>query len=360
MNPRSTGRHWLTVATVRYLSPNAVAITLEVPGALRETFAHRPGQHVVIHHRRAGTELRRSYSVCPPPDDPGALRLVIKRGAADGFGVHAMTGLAIGDTLDVSAPCGSFSLPDRPGAHHVLIAGGSGVTPLAPMATAALREDPVCRVSLVHSVPMDTDALLADELAVVKDAFVNRFTVLYVLTRQPQHPSPIGGRIDGSNLPRLLAVLDAVPGAGTTFALCGPGGLVITARQALMDWGADPALIRSELFTLGGAPAVTPPPADPELPAGETRVTAYYDGRTHAVVALPEDPALLDAVLRSHPDVPYACREGICGSCRAKVLSGRVTTGPQHALGPADLAAGYTLTCRARALSPEVALDFDA
>ena len=118
--------------------------------------------------------------------------------------------------------------------------------------------------------------------------------------------------------------------------------------------------MRSEPFTLGDTPGGAPPaPVAPPLPE-DTRVTALYDGRRHVVTAGPGDPVLLDALLRDHPDVPYACREGICGSCRAKVLTGEVATGPQHALDAGQLAAGYTLTCRARPLGAEVTVDFDA
>jgi ring-1,2-phenylacetyl-CoA epoxidase subunit PaaE len=358
---RRGGWHRLAVAAVRPLSGNAVAVTLDVPDALREVFAHRPGEHVVVRHQGAGTELRRSYSVCPPPAEPAALRLVVKRGAPDGFGAYAMTGLAPGDTLELSPPSGAFALPERPGAHHVLVAGGSGITPLAAMAAAVLREDPDCRVSLVHSVPTSGDALLADELAGVKDAFVDRFTALYVLTREDREGGgPLSGRIGAGTLPRLLTALHARPGPGTTFALCGPAGLVATVRQALTEWGADPDLVRSELFTLGDTPPATPPPATGTTVPDGTRVTALFDGRRRVATAGPEDAALLDALLRAHPDVPYACREGICGSCRAKVVSGRVATGSAHALDAGELAAGYTLTCRARPLSAEITLDFDA
>ncbi|MEU0009083.1 2Fe-2S iron-sulfur cluster-binding protein [Streptomyces sp. NPDC006314] len=358
---RHTGWHRLAVAGVRHLPEDAVAVTLHVPDALREIFAHRPGEHVVVRHRGTGTgtELRRSYSVCPPPDDPAALRLVIRRGAPDGFGAYAMSGLAPGDILELSPPRGAFALPERPGAHHVLVAGGSGITPLAAMAAAALREDPDCRVSLIHSVPTPAHALLADELAVVKDAFVDRFTALYVLTREERDNGPLRGRIDAEKLPRLLTALHARPGRGTTFALCGPAGLVATVRQALAEWGAAPDLVRWEPFTLGDTPR-TPPPADPTTAPHETRVTAVFDGHQRVATVGPQDAALLDALLRTHPDVPYACREGICGSCRAKVLAGQVTTGSQHALDAGELAAGYTLACRARPLTGEITLDFDA
>jgi ring-1,2-phenylacetyl-CoA epoxidase subunit PaaE len=360
--PRRTGRHALEVTEVRHLTADTVAVTLHVPAGLRDVFAHHPGQHVVVRHRRAGTELRRSYSICPPPHTPGALRLVIKRSGPGGFGDHATTRLAPGARLELSPPTGTFALPEVPGAHHVLLAGGTGITPLAPMAAHALRRDPACRVSLVHSVRTSADAVLADELAEVKDEFVDRFTVLYVLTREDRGSGngPLARRLDASGVRRLLAAVDARPGPDTTFTLCGPPGLVATARQVLADRGADPSLVRWELFTADGTQPTPPEPAGRAPGAGEYRVTALLDGRRRAATVLPDDPALLDALLRSHPDVPYACREGVCGSCRAKVLSGQVTADRQHALDERDRAAGYTLVCRARPRTPEITLDFDA
>ncbi|MFF8099970.1 2Fe-2S iron-sulfur cluster-binding protein [Streptomyces sp. NPDC016640] len=364
--PRRTGWHALEVTEVRRLTADAVAVGLAVPDALREVFTHRPGRHVVVRHRRPEGELRRSYSVCPPPHDPTALRLVIKRGAPDGFGAHATTSLAVGDRLELSPPTGSFALPELPGAHHVLLAGGSGITPLAAMAADALRRDPACRVSLVHSVPTSADALLADELAELKDAFVDRFTISYVITREDHGhgDGPFGGRLDAASLPRLLTALDARPAPDTAYALCGPPGLVATARAVLADGGADPALVRWELFTSAAPPQATPgaagPSPAPSSPPEGTRVTALLAGRRRVATVLPQDPSVLDALLRADPDVPYACREGVCGSCRAKVLSGQVTASGQHALDRQDRAAGYTLVCRARPSTAELALDFDA
>ncbi len=358
--PRRAGRHPLDVTEVRHLSTDTVAVTLHVPTALRDVFTHRPGQHVVVRHRRAGTELLRSYSICPPPYAPGALRLVIKRSGPGGFGEHATTRLTPGERLDVSPPTGTFALPELPGAHHVLLAGGTGITPLAPMATEALRRDPACRISLVHSVRTSADAVLADELAAVKDEFVDRLTVLYVLTREDRGSGPLARRLDASSVGRLVAALDARPGPDTTFALCGPSGLVATARHVLAGLGTDPALVRWELFTADGTRPRPPEPARQTPRAGEYRVTALLDGRRRAATVLPHDPVLLDALLRGHPDVPYACREGVCGSCRAKVLSGEVIADGQHALDERDRAAGYTLVCRARPRTPEITLDFDA
>ncbi|MEU2322749.1 2Fe-2S iron-sulfur cluster-binding protein [Streptomyces althioticus] len=359
---RRTGRHTLDVTEVRHLTADTVAVTLHVPAELRHVFAHHPGQHVVVRHRRAGAELRRSYSICPPPRTPEALRLVIRRYGPGGFGDHATTRLGAGARLELSPPTGTFALPEVPGAHHVLLAGGTGITPLAPMAAHALRRDPACRVSLVHSVRTSADAVLADELAEVKDEFLDRFTVLYVLTREDRGSGsgPLARRLDASGVRRLLAAVDARPGPDNTFALCGPPGLVATARRVLADSGADPSLVRWELFTADGTQPAPPEHAGRAPGAGEYRVTALVDGRRRAATVLPDDPALLDALLRSHPDVPYACREGVCGSCRAKVLSGQVTADGEHALDERDRAAGYTLVCRARPRTPELTLDFDA
>ncbi len=366
MRPRA-GWHSLEVTEVRRLPGDAVAVGLHVPAALRGTFAHRPGQHVVVRHRRADGELRRSYSLCPPPTDPEALRLVVKRAGPDGFGAHATDRLAPGDRLELSPPQGAFALADLTGAHHVLLAGGSGITPLSAMAAHALRRDPACRVSLIHSVPTSADALLADELAQLKDEFIDRLTVLYVLTREDggHGAGPFTGRIDAAGLSRLLAAVDARPGPDTAFALCGPPGLVDTARQTLTDRGADPAHVRWEVFTPAGTPPRPPGTAEPArttapVGTGEASVTALLDGRHRAATVLPQDTVILDALLRAHPDMPYACREGVCGSCRAKVLAGRVAAEGQYALDERDRAAGYTLVCRARPRTAEVTLDFDA
>ncbi|MEK8146601.1 hypothetical protein NKH18_51130 [Streptomyces sp. M10(2022)] len=161
---------------------------------------------------------------------------MIRRGAPDGFGAHAVSGLSTGDVLELSPPQGGFTLPEQPGGHHVLIAGGSGITPLATMAAAALHEDPVCRVTLIHSVPTAADALLSDELSELKDSFVDRLTVLYVLTRERHDSGTPGGRIDHARLPRLLTAVDTRPGPGTTYAVCGPAGLVTAVRRALTAW----------------------------------------------------------------------------------------------------------------------------
>nr|BBD17751.1 epoxidase complex component [Streptomyces sp.] len=354
---RATGWHRLRVADVERLTDDAVAITLDVPGPLAETFAHRAGQHVTVRHMLDGRELRRSYSVCPPPGDRTGLRLVVKRLGPGGFAEYATTRLTTGDTLELAPPTGDFRLTDTgPGAHHVLIAGGSGITPLMSMAAAALRDDPECRVSLVYANRTSQSVLLADELADLKDEFVGRFFVLHVLSRETWEAELLSGRVDGGRLPKLLALLGAEP-ERAHFSLCGPLGLVETVREALTAWGTDPRQVRFELFSADGEPLAHEGRDEPARPG---RIMARLSGRTTAATMEPGDRSVLDAVLRARPETPYSCRDGLCGSCRAKVVSGRVTLGRQYALGEEELAAGYTLACRARPDSDEVGLDFDA
>ncbi|MGF1426656.1 2Fe-2S iron-sulfur cluster-binding protein [Kitasatospora sp. LaBMicrA B282] len=346
--------HQLTVAALDRLTADTTAITLAVPAQLAEAFRAPAGRHLVVRHRRDGRELRRSYSLCPPPFAPEVLRLIVKRAAPDGFGVYAATELAVGDRLEVSAPTGGFRLAAIPGGHHVLLAGGTGIAPLLAMAAAALREDPHCRVSLVYSVQGMGALLLADELTDLKDAHLGRFTVLPVFSREPRAAELLSGRIDAARLHRLLAAVGTEFDATTAFYLCGPWGLVATARDALTKAGAGE--VRLELFSPEGTPAaVTPPPAGRSV-----RVTARLAGHTSSTPMQPGDRVLLDAVLRARPDAPYSCQAGLCGSCRAKVVAGSVALGGQFALGPAELAAGYTLTCRARPQTDAVELDFDA
>ncbi|MFJ6135528.1 2Fe-2S iron-sulfur cluster-binding protein [Kitasatospora sp. NPDC092286] len=357
--PRTPGWHRLRVAGLDRLTDDAVAIRLDLPDPLAPAFAHRPGQHVVVRHRGPRGELRRSYSLCPPPGEPRTLRLVVRRLGPGGFADHATTALAAGDTLELSTPTGGFALADRPGEHHVMIGGGSGITPLFAMAAHALRTDPHARVSLVHAVPTARAALLADELADLKDAHLRRFTALHVLSRESRESELLSGRIDEERLPGLLTLLGAAPGDPCSFYLCGPWGLVRTARSALARWGAEPDRIHCEFFTADDTPA---PAAAPDARTAGRPITVRLAGRTSAVTMAPGDRVVLDAVLRARPETPYSCRDGLCGACRARVVRGAVRMDRHYALGEREVAEGCVLTCRARPepdATGEIALDFD-
>ncbi|MBC3840801.1 hypothetical protein GXW82_12480 [Streptacidiphilus sp. 4-A2] len=299
------GWHRLRVTRTAPAGHRATAIWLDVPEPLRGAFAHRPGQHVVVRSQVRGRELRRSYSLCPPPEGGPGLRLVVKYLGPGGFAEYATTTLAAGDHLELSPPRGHFTLTGQPGAHHVLIGGGSGVTPLLGIAGAALREDPRCRVSLVYANRTAQSVLLADELSDLKDAHVQRFHMLHVLTQEAGESELLTGRIEGDRLPALLSLLAAEPDGRTQFYLCGPAGLVDGARQTLARWGAGPERVRFELFSTGAATS-RPQPSTGPAPTG--LISARLGGRTTTVPLGPQDRVVLDALLRAgrRPRTPAA------------------------------------------------------
>ncbi|QKW08197.1 2Fe-2S iron-sulfur cluster binding domain-containing protein [Streptomyces sp. NA04227] len=360
------GFHSLPVHQVDRLTETAVAVTLGLPDGLAATFTHRPGQHIAVRHHLGadgtGEEIRRSYSICQPPGSAavGTLRIVVKQLGPGGFGEHAVTRLTRGDRLEVGPPKGSFTLVDRPGAHHVLIGGGSGITPLLSMAAAALRDDPSCKVSLVYANRTARSTLLAEEIADLKDRHTGRFFVLHVLSREERESELLSGRVDAVKLPRLLAGLGALPeDPRTHFYLCGPWGLVESADEVLRELGAPASRVRRELFSTD-PDAQDRAPRGAETEGGGARVTARLNGRSTEAEMTPQDASLLAAVLRHRPETPYSCRDGLCGSCRARVTDGKVVLDRRYALTQEEQDAGYTLPCQARPASDHVRLDFDA
>ncbi|MFF8868456.1 2Fe-2S iron-sulfur cluster-binding protein [Streptomyces sp. NPDC015139] len=348
--------HWfrLSVSQIQQLTADAVAVTLHVPTSLAAVFAFRAGQHVTVRHRGwEQQKLYRTYSVCPPPSEPDALRLVVARASPGGFGSYALTSLTVGEQLELSRPTGQFGL--SPAAHHVLIAGGTGIAAMAVMASAALRDGFACRVSVIHAVRSSADALLADELAEIKNAHMDRFTAVYVLSQERRASALTGGRLDQNMLLALLKGLDTRQ--DTAFRVCGPRGLLDVTRTALAAFGACPDKIRSETFSGLDVPQAlaTHSTDDPDR-----QFRAVIGGHSSLVSMLPHDEVCLDALLRDRPEVPYACRNGVCGSCRAKVVAGSASLNSQQALSIADIAAGYTLACRAVPRAAGLTLDFDA
>ncbi|MFG2498212.1 2Fe-2S iron-sulfur cluster-binding protein [Streptomyces sp. NPDC048441] len=362
------GFHALPVHRVDRLTETAVAVTLGVPDGLAATFTHRPGQHIAVRHHLggvgAGEEIRRSYSICGPPGSapPATLRIVVKQLGPGGFGEYAVTRLAVGDILEAGPPKGSFTLVDRPGAHHVLIGGGSGITPLLSMAAAALRDDPQCKVSLVYANRTARSTLLAEEVADLKDCHTDRFFVLHVLSGEERESEVLSGRIDATKLPFLLTGLGAEPGdARTHFYLCGPWGLVESVDEVLRELGAVPSRVRRELFTADPDAADRTARQDTAVGhGGGARITARLHGRSTEAEMTPQDPSLLAAVLRYRPETPYSCRDGLCGSCRARVVDGKVVLARRYALTREEQDAGYTLPCQALPASDHLRLDFDA
>jgi ring-1,2-phenylacetyl-CoA epoxidase subunit PaaE len=358
--------HPLRVAALDPFTPDAVRIILEIPAELAEAYRYVAGQHVTVRYRVAadgdGTaggeakELRRSYSLCAPPAEPlpRTLQIAVKRSVPGGFGDYAVRKLAVGDRLDTLTPTGRFHAYPEPGTHHVAIVAGSGITPVYAILADRLARDPESRVSIVFGNRTTADVMFLEDLADLKDRYGVRLNLLHVLSREERGIPLLSGRIDAERLPGLLAAIDAGP--QDAYYLCGPTGMVESAREVLSGMGAD--RVRFELFESGPRRAPVPEAERKDVPAAALSVT--LGGRTSACELRPDDQSVLDAVLRARPDAPYSCTAGACGTCRAKVTSGGVQMTHDYALEDAEKEAGFILTCQSLPTTERVELDFDA
>lgn len=340
--------HSLRVLAVDELTDDASAISLEVPDELRAAYSFEPGQHVAI--RVPGDEIRRSYSLCLPPGTP-VLRIGVKRLPGGVFSQKVLEELKVGDALDVMTPTGRFGAA-LPGLRRpAFVAAGSGITPVLSMVASALDDPAVEEVTLIDCNRTQRDVLFLDDLADLKDLHPARLQLVHVLTREARESPLLSGRLDAARLGEIRAAL--VPEADGWF-LCGPFDLVTTVHDALLTADVDPGTIHTELFHAEAPPAVAPVDA----PAAGTSVTATLGGLRSTFTVRPGE-VVLDALLRVRGDAPYACKGGVCGTCRAHLVEGEVSMAANWALEPDELAAGYVLTCQSRPTTDSLVLDYD-
>jgi len=353
---RRTDFHRLTVSRVEPLTGDSAAITLTVPDDLAGAFAFAAGQTLTVRHG----EERRSYSICAPagPGFPNAApRIAVREVAGGAVSGWLVRTLKAGDALEVQVPSGTFtpdlSVPGR----HVLIAAGSGITPMMSIAASVLAADDKSTVTLLYGNRRSDTVMFADEVADLKDAYPARMQLVHVLSREPQEVELHSGRLDGERLRALLPVTVNVARMDHWW-LCGPFGMVNDAIDVLRDLGVDASQIHRELFWVGDDPPVETTHED--APVGDGRnVTVILDGRS-STLTLPPGTPILDGAQRARPDLPFACKGGVCGTCRAKVTSGTAVMRRNYALEQRETDAGYVLTCQAVPQTDEITVDYDA
>jgi ring-1,2-phenylacetyl-CoA epoxidase subunit PaaE len=345
----------LTVAAVERLCDDAVAVTFDVPPELAETYAFRAGQSLTLRRTIEGREERRSYSICSPE---GAAPRIGVREVPDGlFSTWLVHHVRPGEEIEVGPPAGRFTPDLAIPAHHVLIAAGSGITPVLSIAATVLR-DPAASVTVLYGNRRTDSVMFADELADLKDRDPARVELVHVLSREPREADLFTGRLDAGKLEALLALFPEVSAVGHWW-LCGPFGLVTDARALLLGAGVPAERVHQELFYVEDVP---PPPVRHEDPPAEgltSEVTVVLDGRS-TTAALSRDTPILDGAQRSRPDLPFACKGGVCGTCRAKITSGEADMRRNYALEESEIAAGFVLTCQSLPCSETLTVDFDA
>jgi ring-1,2-phenylacetyl-CoA epoxidase subunit PaaE len=344
--------HPLRVTSLQPDADDALIVELTVPPELRDGFGFAPGRLSVRYC--PGDELRRSYSICAAPGEP--LRVAVRRVPGGAFSGWLHAALRIGDALEVMEPQGRFgaALTQRP--RHVLcVAGGSGITPVLSIVKTVLAGDARARVTLVYGNRTAASTMFKEELEDLKNRHLARLSLHPVFSRE-QVDSPLaGGRIDFA---KLAAVLRLAPPVDAAF-VCGPHAMNDEVEAALRSLGLSAGQIHVERF------GVPPSAADAALHAPQAgdatsaRITVIRDGVTREVAFRPGDDSLLAAASRAGLDVPYSCRSGVCATCRAKLLEGQVRMDRNFALEPAELAAGFVLSCQAHPLSERVVISFD-
>ena len=360
---RRRGRfHTLRVAEIRPLTDDAIEVTFAVPPELAGDYDYLAGQHVALRAQVDGHELRRSYSLCRPPARE-SISVAIKRDAGGRFSTWAHSDLTVGAEIDVMSPQGGFTsaLAELDGAHVAGIAAGSGITPLMALAATVLGRSETSRFTLVYTNRSSTDVMFVEELGDLKDRYPSRFALHHVLTREQRTAPLLSGRLDEERLRRVVDEL-VLPDTVDEWFLCGPMALVQLCRDTLADLGVDRAHVRYELFTTERDRS-DPPPLPAVVAEGDTAYTLDFrlDGQSSTV----ESPAgahesILTAALRVRPDTPFACAGGVCGTCRARLVDGKVAMTENYALEPDELERGYVLTCQSHPTTDRVVVDYDA
>jgi len=342
---------------VRPETDDSVSLTFDIPEPLRETFRHIPGQHLVLRATIGGEDVRRSYSICSGINDSD-VRVGIKRIPGGTFSTYATSQLKDGDTIDVMAPIGEFAyLPTiRTAQNYVALAAGSGITPILSMLTSILDVEPHSQCTLVYGNRAATTIMFLEEIEALKNRYPERFQVIHVLSREPNDIPLFQGRIDGEKLRLLAETLIATESIDAWF-MCGPLDMIETAQQALVELGVDPHKVHTELFFDERIDDIDQASdADTcDLPT----MTVTLDGRRSVVSVDPDGPPLLDYARSVRPEVPFACKGGMCATCKCLVTSGEVTMDKNYALTDAEVAGGLVLSCQAHPVSGDVEVSYD-
>jgi ring-1,2-phenylacetyl-CoA epoxidase subunit PaaE len=350
----------LTVAKVKHETRDAIAVTFDLPPRLHDTFRYRQGQHLTLRAMIDGEDVRRSYSICSAVQD-NQLRVAIKRVQGGTFSTWANECLKPGVTLDVMPPEGRFNLPLEPDSrrHYLAFAAGSGITPILSIVKTTLLAEPHSRFTVLYGNRASSSVIFRDELAELKDVYMERLNLVYVMSREPQDIELFHGRITEEKCRQLFQHWLRVEDVDYAF-ICGPQDMMHGVSAALQEAGMPKERIRIELFAASAPRGVREERAIYAVEARhQTEVTVIMDGN-HASFTMDKDKeSVLDAGLRAGIDLRYSCKGGVCSTCRCKVLEGQIEMDVNYALEDYEVARGFVLSCQSFPVTDKVVIDFD-
>src|SRR5579863_8240670 len=350
--------HRLAVSDLRRETPDAISLTFTIPKELENDYRFSPGQYLTLRTTMDGEEVRRSYSICSGPDD-GELRIAVKKVDGGAFSSWAADELKCGDELDVMTPTGRFGVAPAPEEARVYagFAAGSGITPILSIVKGVLACEPKSRFFLFYGNRSTGGMLFREALEELKDRFIQRLSVFHVISGEEQDLPILHGRLDGEKVKVLLRSLVPAQSIDHVF-ICGPAGMSEDIEATCRDIGIAADRIHVERFVseFGGKPrpkAVIPAGTPPKAIAA-----LIIDGKRREV-PVAEGEAILDAALRAGLDLPFACKGGMCSTCRAKLVEGDAKMEVNYSLEPWELEKGFILTCQARPTTDRVVVDYD-
>jgi ring-1,2-phenylacetyl-CoA epoxidase subunit PaaE len=352
--------HPLEVTAVDRIAEDAISMTFAIPSKLRAQFQHHAGQYVTVRRSIDGREERRTYSIVTPPGG-SILKLGVREQAAGRMSRELAAHIRPGDKLEVGTPIGRFRTSVDPARtrSYVAFSAGSGITPVLSLATDILAREPHSRFTLVYGNRSTARAMFLEDTLALKNRHLGRFSVYFVMSREPQHTQLLNGRIDAAKIEALAREISAI-GAADEYFVCGPGSMVDEVRETLRRLN-ETAPVRFERFaTPAEAVRATSAPAESAAPKEVlATISVTMDGRRRTFPMAPDDQSVLEAAERAGLELPFSCRSGICATCRTKIVAGEAVMAHNIALEPWEMKAGFVLCCQARPTTRSLELSYD-
>ena len=357
----NAGFHKLKIAEVRRETADSMSIRFEIPPALKDVFAFKAGQHLTLRTDMNGEDLRRNYSVCAAPHE-NEIRIAVKQMPGGRFSSWANANLKQGAEIEVLPPLGRFVVPqsDSSEPYYVALAGGSGITPVLSILKTVLKENLRARFTLLYGNRDSASIMFLEEIAGLKNRYLDRLEVYHFLENEAEEIELFNGRLDRVKCDEVfLSLVDVI--SADAFFICGPGQMMDAAEEALKARGVTPERIFIERFTTGkiSAEQLARDEALQQKAQG-AQLTVTLDGRRSKIAFNAEKGNILESAQAAGLPAPYACKGGVCSTCRAKVLSGSVTMKKNYGLSDEEVAMGYVLTCQSVPTSDEVTLSYDS
>ncbi len=349
--------HLLKIKNIKKETADCVSVSFEIPESMASQFTFKEGQNITIRKKLNGEELRRSYSVCNAPHEK-ELKVAIKKVETGLFSAFANDELKAGDILEVMPPTGKFNSKNNTG-NFLAIAAGSGITPVISIIKHTLQTQPQSSFTLIYGNKSRSAIIFFEELEAIKNKYMQRFTFINILSREKTDAAINYGRINVDKLESLKRLINFK--TFTDAYLCGPEEMIFASATFLENEGLPKSNIHFELFSTPGQKklAVGREQIAENSNIIKSSITVKLDGRNFTFDLAYKSDSILDAALKQGADLPYACKGGVCCTCRAKLLEGKVHMDVNYALEEEELAQGFILTCQSHPLTDKLMVDFD-